>query len=102
VSTDITATMKPQDQIIYLLGQIQGEVKSLHASVEAGNSRQASINASTSADIAALRTRIEEHGELLAVLKAHAVPRMTWPQLVTGFAAIGALILSIRTLFPAA
>ena len=99
--SSIISTMKPQDQIIYLLGQIQGEVAALHKSIESSNSRQASINADTAASFAVMQSTIQKHGELLAVLEAAAVPRLTWPQLVTCVAAVGALILSIRTLFPA-
>lgn len=100
MSGDIVSQMKPQDQIIYLLGQIQGELKAVHATIDAQNSRQAAINATVAADAADMRRTVIEHGEELAVLKASTAPRLSWPQIVTGLAAVGALIIASSTLFP--
>ena len=100
MTTDIVSQMKPQDQIIYLLGQIQGELKAVHATIDAQNSRQAAINAGISLDLAKLDAKVDEHGEQLAVLKAAQQPRLQWPTIVTGLAAVAALIISTTTLFP--
>ena len=100
MTNDIVSAMKPQDQIIYLLGQIQGELKAVHATIDAQNARQAAINAETASELNDHRGKITDHGEQLAVLNAVRAPRITWPQIVTGVAASGALILSVRTLFP--
>lgn len=99
-NNSIVGAMKPQDQIIYLLGQIQGELKAVHQTVEAQNTRQASINAGVAADMATLENKVADHGEDIAVIKASRTPRLTWPQVVTGIAAIAALILSANALFP--
>lgn len=98
MTADIVAQMKPQDQIIYLLGQIQGELKAVHATVEAQNTRQATINATVAADVSKLTDKVDQHGELLAVLNSR--PRMTWPQVLTGVAAIAGLIITASILFP--
>ena len=98
--SDIVSAMKPQDQIIYLLGQIQGELGALHKSTETNSFRQDAINAAATGERAAMRLRIDEHSEILAAIRATSVPRLTWPQLVTGVAAAAALIISVGTLFP--
>lgn len=98
MSSDIVGAMKPQDQIIYMLGQIQGELKAVHATVEAQNTRQATINATTTAELSKLSDKVETHGEQLAVLDSR--PRLTWPQIIAGVASIAALVVTAGLLFP--
>lgn len=98
MTDNIINAMKPQDQIIYLLGQIQGELKAVHATVESQGARQASINAGLSAEIARIDNKVDDHGEQLAILTSR--PRLSWPQVITGVAAIAGLIVTASILFP--
>ena len=97
--TDLISQMKPQDQIIYLLGQIQGELKAVHVTIDAQNSRQAVINAANDSEHAEFRRELASQGESLAVLKASAPTRAPWWNVASGFAAVAALIVAVVTLF---
>jgi hypothetical protein len=97
--SDIVSQMKPQDQIIYLLGQIQGELKAVHVSIDAQNSRQAVINAANDSEHAEFRRELATQGSQLAVLSSSAPQRAPWWSVAAGLAAVGAMILTVVNLF---
>lgn len=101
-NVDIVSNLDPQGQIIYLLGQIQGELKAVHSTIDAQNARQTAINVEVKTELSTQARTIAEHGEELAVLRASQQPRLTWPQIIVALGSAAALILSIRTLFPSA
>jgi hypothetical protein len=83
--------MKPQDQIIYLLGELTGKVTALQSSVDTSQSSQAATNAAMAASIASLRSDVD-------VLKAKMPTRTPWFSIVGGISGIGAIVLSAITL----
>lgn len=97
--TDLISTLKPQEQIILLLGQLQGQVTSMQQSVETAASSQAAINAANEAEHAEFRRELANHGSQIAVLTSSAPQRAPWWSVAAGLAAVGALILTIVNLF---
>jgi hypothetical protein len=66
---DDTTQMKPQDTVIYLLGQLQGGVDSLHASVNASNVSQAAVNKANEEEHAKFRETLGAHATELAIIR---------------------------------
>jgi hypothetical protein len=60
--------MKPQDTVIFLLGELKGGVQSLRTSVDSSAAQQAVINAANEADHIKFREKLEAHSTALAVL----------------------------------
>ena len=84
--------MKPQETVIYLLGELKGQVVSLQGSVDSSQTTQAGINATTQAALAALRSDVD-------VLKSQQSPRAPWWSVAAGLASIGAVLVVIVQLF---
>jgi len=61
--------MKPQETIIFMLGELKGSVSSLQTSVENSNQAQAVINQQNEADHEKFRTDIGQLNTDVAVLK---------------------------------
>lgn len=97
--TDLISSLKPQDQIILLLGQLQGQVSSMQQSVETASSAQAAVNASNEAEHAEFRREIAGLSSSVAVLQSNTSPRAPWWNVASGFAAVAALVLAAVTLF---
>ncbi len=97
--TDLQSAMKPQEQIIYILGQLQGQFSSLQQSVETASTAQAAVNASNEAEHAEFRRELAAHGSEIAVIKSNTAPRAPWWNVASGLAAVAALILAALTLF---
>ncbi len=97
--SEILGSLKPQDQIILLLGQLQGQVTSMQQSVETSASSQAAVNAANEAEHAEFRRELANHSSQLAVVTATAPQRAPWWSIAAGLAAVGALILTIVNLF---
>lgn len=97
------SSMDPQHQLIYMLGELRGEVRAMREALSAQTSRQTEVNAETSTRLGEHDRAISEHAAGLAVLnaaKSSQAPRLTWPQVLTGVGAIGALVVLVLTLFP--
>lgn len=60
--------MKPQDTVIFLLGELKGGVSSLKASVDSTAASQAAINAANEAEHAKFRETLGVHATAIAVL----------------------------------
>lgn len=63
-----TAPLKPQDTVIYLLGELKGQVGSLTNSVNSSAASQAAINTANEAEHAEFRKILGTHDTQLAVL----------------------------------
>jgi hypothetical protein len=63
-----TAPMKPQDTVIYLLGELKGQVGSLTESVNSSATQQAAVNAANEAEHAEFRKTLGIHDTAIAVL----------------------------------
>lgn len=97
--SDLISSLKPQDQIILLLGQLQGQVSSMQQSVETSAASQSAINAANEAEHAEFRRELAGHGSDIAVLRSSAPQRAPWWNVASGFAAVAALIIAALTLF---
>lgn len=79
--------MKPQDTVIYLLGEIKGKVGSLKESVDSSSAAQALVNQANDVEHAEFRRTIGDHSTKLAVLedgkKASQENKLTRIQLVS-------------------
>lgn len=58
--------MKPQDTVIYLLGELKGQVTGLQGSVDKSSTAQATINADNETEHAKFRTSIASHDTAIA------------------------------------
>lgn len=58
--------MRPQDTVIFLLGELKGQVGGLKGSVDAANASQATINTANEAEHAKFRAEIANHTTLIA------------------------------------
>ena len=97
--SDLISTLKPQEQIILLLGQLQGQVSSMQQSVETSAASQSAVNAANEAEHAEFRRELASHGSDIAVLRSSAPQRAPWWSVAAGFAAVGALVLTVVNLF---
>ena len=88
----IETPMKPQDQVIYLLGELKGQVGSLQSSVDTSLANQASINATVQNALTGLRSDVD-------VLKAQMPHRASWWSIASGIASIAAIVVVIIQLF---
>lgn len=96
--SDPNPQMKPQDTVIYLLGEVKGELKALRETVTQTQSSQAEQNAAHERDHSEFRDTMSEHSTALAVLQSKVVPRTPWYSIVSGIAGIGAIVISTITL----
>jgi hypothetical protein len=85
--TDESPPMKPQDTVIFLLGELGGKVTSLTDSVNSTAASQAAVNAANEAEHAKFREAISAHDTAIAVLndgkKAQQENKLTRIQLVS-------------------
>ena len=91
--------MKPQDTVIYLLGELKGQVVSLQSSVDSSQTSQASINAAIQTEQSNLRNEMSAVKQDVSVLKSQQSPKAPWWSVVSGLAGIGALITVTVQLF---
>lgn len=95
-----SAPMKPQDTVIFLLGEIKGKVGSLKESVDSSSAAQALVNQANESEHAEFRRTISDHSTQLAVLadgkKTQQENKLTRIQLVSLWigapSGVGALI----------
>lgn len=64
-----SAPMKPQDTVIFLLGELKGGVSSLKESVDSSAASQAQVNLANEQEHAKFRTEISSLNSDMAVLK---------------------------------
>ena len=88
----VETPMKPQDQVIYLLGELKGQVGSLQSSVDTSLASQASINATVQNALTALRSDVD-------VLKVQMPRRAPWWTVASGVASIAAILVVALQLF---
>ncbi len=97
-------TMKPQDTVIYLLGELKGEVGSLKQSVDSSATSQGTFNASMQTEINHLKTALSDEAAArqtadadlessVAVLQALRPMKHGWPNWLS------AVAVAISTLF---
>jgi hypothetical protein len=103
-----TPPMKPQDTVIFLLGELKGSMTALQTSVETRDQTQADINKANEADHEKFRTDISAVVTDVAVLKDNRVSQrytkseltqkwMVWagiPATVLGLITLGTMILN--------
>lgn len=101
-----TTPMKPQDTVIYILGELGGKMTSLSDSVNASNSSQAAINAANETEHKEFRETLSIHGTQLAILNDGKVTQrytksertqqwMVWMALPASVISVAAIIYSI-------
>lgn len=91
--------MKPQDTVIYLLGELKGQVVSLQGSVDSAQASQASINAAIQTEQSNLRNEMSAVKQDVSVLKSQQAPRAPWWSIAAGLGSIGAVIVVVVQLF---
>lgn len=84
--------MKPQETVIYLLGELKGQVGSLQSSVDTSLATQASINSSVQSALTSLRSDVD-------VLKAQMPRRAPWWSIAAGIGSIAAILTVAIQLF---
>ena len=97
--SDLISTLNPQEQIILLLGRLEGQVSSLQQSVETASATQANVNAANDSEHAEFRRELAVYGSEIAVLRSNAAPRAPWWNVAAGLAAVAAMTLALITLF---
>jgi hypothetical protein len=95
--TDIP--MKPQDQIIYMLGELRGQVGALQGTLEANASSQAVVNASHAAEHLVFRQEIAQLQSQMAVIDAQKKPPSQWWSIAAGVSALVAVIITLTRFF---
>lgn len=78
--------MKPQDTVIYLLGELKGEVGAMRGQLSANTQAQAAVNAENKAEHEEFRKTLEAHSSDITTLKA------TQPVKVSPWAKAGIII----------
>lgn len=96
--SDPSPQMKAQDTVIYLLGEVKGELKALRETVTQTQTAQSEQNAAHERDHTEFRNTMSEHSTALAVLQSKVVPKTPWYAIVSGVAGLGAIGISIVTL----
>jgi hypothetical protein len=94
MSMEPNPQMRAQDTVIFLLGEVKGELKALRETVTQSETVRAEQNAAHERDHHEFRETMSEHSTALAVLQSKVVPRTPWYTIVTGIAGIGGIVLS--------
>lgn len=66
---DTGPQMKPQDTVIYLLGELKGQMGAVQASVAASAQSQALVNAENITEHAAFRKTLASHADDITAIK---------------------------------
>lgn len=101
-----TTSLRPNDQVIYILGRIEGTVSSLKGSVDASNQSQALVNAANELEHQEFRKTLGQHTTEIAGLtqenataKSNKLSGMQlaglWIAAVGGLSGIGTLLFFI-------
>jgi len=93
--TIIEPQMKPQDTVIYLLGELKGEVGSLRQSIDSHSATQTLVNAANDKDHIGFRKTLTEHSETLAVLNSRQPVRVHWTAVSAILIAVAAIATTI-------
>lgn len=95
--TDVA--MKPQETVIYLLGELKGQFVSLQGSVDSAQTTQATINATTQAKLDSIDLRINTLNSDVHVLQSQQAPRAPWWSVAAGIASIAAVATVVIQIF---
>lgn len=103
IVSDASGPMKPQETVIFLLGELKGSVTALQTSVDNNNQAQAAINQQNEADHEKFRTDIGVLTTDVAVLKdnrstqRYSLSERTQKWMV--YAGLPGVAVSVATLF---
>lgn len=89
------ADMKPADQTLFLLGQIDGKLGSLQQSVESTFATQAGLNAANLLEHARMEKHINDVANELTGVKAAIGPKVAPITVVVGVIAVAAFGLTL-------
>jgi capsular polysaccharide biosynthesis protein len=70
MSMDNSPQMKPQDTVIYLLGELKGETQAMRGQLSASSQAQALVNAENKAEHEEFRKTLEVHGSAITTIQA--------------------------------
>jgi hypothetical protein len=77
--SDPVPQMKPQDTIVYLLGELKGEMRSTRETVAASSNSQAIVNAENTREHESFRETLAAHAQEITTIKAAQPVRVsTW------------------------
>lgn len=91
--------MKPQDTVIFLLGEVKGEVSGLRSSVDASTSAQAAVNQANEKEHAEFRQALNDHNLAIAVLQERSPQKSPWWAIVGGLSGVLAIVFTAFSLF---
>jgi len=101
---DNSPQMKPQDTVIYLLGELKGETQAMRGQLSASSQAQALVNAENKAEHEEFRKTLEIHASDITTMKATQPVKVSpWQKaavIIAMPAGVTALILFIVTNFP--
>lgn len=84
--SDVQPAMKPQDTVIYLLGELKGQMGSVQATVAASTTAQSAVNAENKKEHEEFRHTLEAHGNELTAIRTAS------PARVSGWSKAGVLV----------
>ncbi len=95
---DAPQQMKPQDTLVFGLGEIKGEVKALRETVGSAQTSQMKQNATHDTEHAEFRKALGDLTTAVAVMRAQQTPKTPWYSVVAGISGIAALAVAIVAL----
>jgi hypothetical protein len=99
VTADDQQPMKPQDTVIFLLGELKGQLGAVATSVDAHASAQALINARHETEHTEFREGISGHDSAIAVLKEQMPKRTPWWSVAAGVGSLVAIaVVAVTTI----
>lgn len=90
----MTSNISPDQQVIFLLGELKGSVDGLRETVAAQNQAQADINANHSARLDAAHALASEAKEIAVAAKQSIPTKSPWWQIASGWSGIAALVVA--------
>jgi hypothetical protein len=99
-----TPPMRPQDQTVFLLGQLSGQFTAFQQSIEARDTTQAEVNGTFRAGIERAQSTADQAMSHSQITASRIPAKTPWHQYASGYAAIGAIVLAgialLRVVFP--
>jgi hypothetical protein len=91
--------LKPQEQIIFILGELRGQVGALQSGIESNIASQSKLNASHESEHATFRHDISALQSQMAVIDAQKKPPSQWWSLAAGVSALVAVLITLTRFF---